>query len=117
MAKILAALAALSLLGAAQPVATGPGTPYYDGIPPVKYQRTGFAIVLFVPPALINQACGATDMPPGLTLLACTRRLKAGPKVTIMPDPCAFATTSEYARILCHENAHALGGWSGTHPL
>lgn len=101
-------------LWAAEPLKTGLGTRYYDGPPPVRFIKEGFVPVLFVAPGRINEACGLEN-PDGLTLVACARMTKGGVKVVIMPHPCA-AMIESYALVLCHETAHAIGGWSGEHP-
>jgi antirestriction protein ArdC len=35
-------------------------------------------------------------------------------KLLIMPDPCKFPATDNYARLMCHELGH-LDGWPGSH--
>lgn len=42
-------------------------------------------------------------------VMACTRPLKTGEKVIVMPNPCLFSDIEYYARIQCHENAHYQG--------
>ena len=119
MFKEAAAVAMMALLGAPSPaevIKTGPGTRYYDGAPPARFIKQGIVPVMFVNPALINEACGIGNLP-GLTLLACTRRTKEGVAVVIMPHPAAFMDSNGYALVLAHEIAHANGGWSGSHEL
>ena len=98
------------------PVATGPGTRFYDGPPPARFIREGIVPVLFVDPARLAEACGA-KVPPGLALVACTRMTKSGVKVVIMPHPAVAMKTDYYALVLAHELAHALANWPGDHPL
>ena len=105
------ALLALAALVAATP-ATGPGTPYYSGMPPVRYQGEGIAIVAFVDD--VSPYCGTA--PAGLVVLACTQSMKDGTPVIIMPNACLFGDVDAYARILCHERGHA-AGWPSNHPL
>ena len=73
--------------------------------------------VVFVPFHQLNEFCGIKPIE-GKTLLGCTRRLKSGGPIVIMPDPVPAAENGEfYARIMAHELGHALGNWSGNHEL
>lgn len=118
MFKSLAAVSAMALLGAPtpadMPVQTGQGTRYFAGDPPSRFVKEGAAIVVFIHPAKINEACGLAN-PKGLTLIACVRRDGDTP-IIFMPHPAAFPN-DPYAQIMLHEGAHAWGGWDGTHPL
>jgi hypothetical protein len=102
-------LAAALLIGAAPP-ADGQ---WSDATPPVRFQGPITAILMTVPPEAMNAACGSTP-PPGTIVLACTRWLEGGSPVIIMPAPCLYDATDEYAHVLCHEGAHTRG-WSGNH--
>lgn len=113
--KALALLAAALLAAPSAPVETGPGTRYYAGLPPVRYVKGGFVAVLFVHPAQLYEACGTKPIP-GMVLHGCSRVMKTGQKAIIVSHPC-LALDGPYSAILCHESAHALGGWPGTHPL
>ena len=104
-------LAAALLIGAAPP-ADGQ---WSDATPPVRYQGPIQAILMTVPPEAMNAACGASP-PAGTVVIACTRFLKSGAPVIIMPDPCPYAEVDRYAAILCHEGAHANHNWPGNHP-
>lgn len=105
------AILALTLLGAAPgPVATGPGTEHFDGMPPARFWREDVAIVVFVND--VTELCG--DSPPGLTMIACTRKFE-GQVAVVMPHPVGRALEGEYyARILAHELGHH-AGWTGMH--
>ena len=70
---------------------------------------------MFVPFEHLPKVCGAV-VPEGKVLLGCVRETTTGLKVMFLPDACPAAENGElYARIVCHETAHALGGWSGNH--
>jgi hypothetical protein len=111
--KALLALAALLTAAPTTPVETGLGTPYYAGNPPIRYNREGAALILFV--ADVAPFCGIA--PEGLTVIACTRSTKEGVPVIIMPHPAIYGVAGDYyARIMAHELAHDLGGWPADHP-
>lgn len=96
------------------PAVTGPGTRYFDGLPPARFVKGGFVTVLFVHPAQLYEACGAPQVQ-GLTLKGCARMMKSGVKAVIVPHPCV-TLDGEYTVILCHELGH-WAGWPGDHPL
>lgn len=112
--KLFVALAALLAAAPATPqVATGPGTPYFAGMPPARYDGTGAAIVVFTDD--VTQFCGGA--PEGLVIVACVRRTKEGAPFIFMPNPRPAAELGDpYARILHHELAH-VRGWEADHPL
>src|SRR6478736_984492 len=104
--KALLALAALLTAAPSTPVATGPGTPYYDGLPPERFFHEGAAIVLFV--GDVSPYCGYA--PPGLTTIACTIETDKGTPVIIMPHPITLGRQGDfYARVLAHELSHQQG--------
>lgn len=73
--------------------------------------------VVFVPFDMLNEVCGV-PREEGKRLLGCTRQLKSGGPIVVMPDPVPAAENGEfYARIMAHELGHALGNWSGNHEL
>jgi hypothetical protein len=110
--RYLVALAALLTAAPSTPIETGPGTRYFDGMPPARYDGTGAAIVVMVND--VATYCG--EAPQGLTIIACTRRTEGGAPIIFMPNPSEAAAQGDfYARILAHELAHAQG-WPGTHP-
>jgi uncharacterized membrane protein len=109
--RILVALAALLTAAPAIPQEAPPPR-WTDATPPVKYQRTGFVPVFFVPPHMVQAACSPVGQPPaGLTVVACTRWIEVDGKqvrIVVMPDPCAFAAVDPFAAVQCHENSHFL---------
>lgn len=111
--KVIGALCAMALCVSATPAQEGPVS---SSMPPERFRKLGVVPVLFVPFHQLNEFC-AVPREEGRTLLGCTRRLKSGQPIVIMPDPCPAGEGEFYARIMCHENAHALGGWSGNHEL
>lgn len=119
MFKSLAAVAMMGLLGAPTPAdvkpATGPGTRYYDGPPPIRFIKEQFVPVLFIHPSRMNEACGMPNMQ-GMVLVACARPTRDGIKVVIMPHPALSMHDNPYALVLAHELAHT-AGWDGAHPL
>jgi hypothetical protein len=104
------ASAALAAAPSPAPVATGTGTPYYDGMPPARFQGEVVEVVVYTND--VTPYCGTA--PEGLEIIACTRDVKGTP-VTVLPNPCAIGDEDWYARIACHEKGHALG-WPGDHP-
>jgi hypothetical protein len=111
--KTIVAIAALLTAAPSIPQEVQPK--WSDGIPPTRFQATGFVPVLFVPPAMIAEACSTVGTPPeGSVVIACTRMVKVDGKdvrIVVMPDPCPFAVQDAYAHVQCHENAHYLSGW------
>ena len=113
MRKAIAAIAVAILCVSA----TASEGRWSNSIPPERFQKTGVVAVAFIPPELIAEACGIKDVPEGKVVVACTRRFKKGAPIIFMPNPCLVAEVDYYARIACHENAHAIGGWSGNHEI
>lgn len=86
-------------------------------IPPAEFQAYGATNIIIVSPVEIAKYCGglsAKDEESGKVLLGCTKFNFVGNTI-IVPDPCPLAEQELYALILCHEAAHALGGWSSRH--
>jgi hypothetical protein len=104
--KALACAGVLPLLASA----SLPGT-MNDGMPPVRFQGSTAAVVIFTDRAGIDSACGIA--PPGYRIIACTRTMNATP-VVFMPNACPFGDSEFYARIMCHEAGH-VQGWTGMH--
>ena len=113
MGKVLTAIAAMLACVSATASAQvhAPANP----MPPPEYRGTGAVIVVFVPEYMLEQVCGI-KAPEGLRLRACARMFPGGKKYVVMPDPCPAAATDDYALVMCHEVAHALGNWPGDHP-
>lgn len=76
-----------------------------SGIPPVRFRGDNVAAVFFVDD--VTKLCGRAK--PGFVILACAQ----GNQIA-MPNPCAYAASERYARIMCHELAH-VSGWPATH--
>lgn len=111
--KALLALCLAPLLAAPTvPIQTGPGTPYFAGMPPERFIREVAVMALFVAPSRIEDLCGPP--PEGMVVMACVRRLE-GVEVVIMPHP-IVAHGEVYADLLTHELAH-VAGWSREHEL
>lgn len=115
MRKLATAIAAMVLCVSAtagEPTKEGR---YSSSIPPERYRGLGAVIAVFVPFHLLNEACGV-PREEGKTLLGCATRTKEGAPIVFLPDSCPAAINGElYARVVCHEIAHAKGGWSGDH--
>ncbi len=107
--KPLLALALSPFLASATPLAHGP---IYAGMPPEQYWMTD-AVVITLYVNDVARHCG-TVAPPGMTVLGCTRHVD-GVTVMVLPNPCLLADEL-YARIACHERAHA-AGWTRMHEL
>jgi hypothetical protein len=80
-----------------------PKTDVYDGMPPPQMRG----------PATMTVATGTLDdcgePGPGLVFEACVRS-----GIVHMPNPCDFSD-EEFARLLCHEQAHAAHHWPADH--
>lgn len=100
-------------------VQTGPGTRFYSGIPPMRFQGEAVAVIVFLNREHLLEACNdGRPVPAGLQLMACARQMKKGPKVIFMPLPGPYAYMGEeYARLIVHEVGHSAFGWPGDHPL
>lgn len=110
--RYLVAIAALLTAAPSTSVETGPGTPYFDGMPPARYDGNVAAIVVMVDD--VAPYCGPPP-PEGLQIVACARRLKDGSPIIFAPNPRPYAEAGDrYAQIMLHEGAH-VAGWSGNH--
>lgn len=98
-----------SALVIAATLSSGFGTVRDDDWPPVRYRGTGMVIVIYGSQALIDKECGKA--PKNFVTEAC-----ASEQREVLPDPCTFPKTDDYARIACHENAHFFRDWPETHP-
>ena len=80
--------------------------------PPMEFRGPATAVVKFTTPEEVSRVCGKglPALPVGLRIVACSWPTKFAEGAVLMPDPCAWADTEEYAKIQCHENAH-LRGW------
>lgn len=96
------ALAALAALGA---------NLFTDARPPERFQSDAAFTVEVRDQKGINRVCHPLfGVPPaGMKTDACSTEGRV-----IMPNPCDFAETERYARMLCHEMAH-VNGWPPTH--
>lgn len=83
-----------------------------NGLPPVRYQDNGAAIVIFTDRAGIDSMCGVAEPPH--QIIACKRSLENGVPVIIMPNACYVGQVEYYARIMCHEMGH-VNGWGVDH--
>ena len=107
--KWIVALAALLCAAPTTPQETGPGTPFFAGMPPVKYQANNAQVVVFT--SDLRQFCGAPE--PGMVILGCARKMGNTP-VLFLPNPCLLGDREFYARIACHELGHR-NGWTALH--
>lgn len=82
----------------------------YAGMPPERLQGEAAGFVVFADD--IGRFCG--ESPDGLITLACTKTHRELGKVVILPNPCAYGE-EVFARLACHEKAHAAFGWTGAH--
>jgi hypothetical protein len=80
-----------------------PKTFVYDGMPPLRMR--GPAVVIVSTGSVAE--CGKP--PKGFTFEACTDGI-----IIHTSNPCDFPE-QEYARLLCHEIAHASWGWPADH--
>jgi hypothetical protein len=91
-------------------LATGFGTRYDDHWPPARWRGVGTTSVLYArSQETVDHLCGRA--PKNMTTEACVTTQG----VEVLPDPCTYP--GEYARIVCHENAHRFRNWPGDHPL
>jgi hypothetical protein len=84
---------------------------YSDAVPPARFQHNATVELEIAGQQKIDQTCHSLfgQPPTGMKTDACTTG-----RHLILPDPCAKAATESYARLLCHELAHA-NGWPSTH--
>lgn len=76
-----------------------------EGTPP-QYQGDAAAVVMTGGQVPVHVFC-SNGRPTDRVVLACT---SSDRKVVVMPNPCEFADTERYARLLCHEMGH-VNGW------
>lgn len=82
-------------------------------MPPLRFRDGNVRVmVTFTDQAGIEKACGKAQ--PGNTMIACHKRYTFGGSELFLPNPCSRGDTEFYAKVTCHENAHAKG-WSGEH--
>lgn len=73
---------------------------------PLQYRGDAAATIITAGQVPVHVFC--TDgAPTDRVALACT---SADRKVIVMPNPCEFADSERYARLLCHEMGH-VNGW------
>ena len=94
-----------ALVGGAEP------SLYTNVHPPARFQRDTSFVLEVRDQAGINRICDPLfgRPPAGMKTDAC----HTGRKV-VAPNPCSYPQTETYARLLCHEMAHA-NGWPPTH--
>ena len=99
---------AVALLAAPSAPALAPNsTTTSDAWPPTRFQGDTGAKVMFVAPGLIGSLCG--EAPAGFVIEACTEGV-----MMVLPNPCLFEHTDEYAKLVCHELGHR-NLWPSTH--
>lgn len=79
------------------------------GWPPQRFQRNNAVRVTFTSGVAVTNICAGGVPPCGYVVLACQRA-----SGLILPNPCTYSHSDEYARLVCHELAH-LNGWPATH--
>lgn len=106
--SIAVALSGIALLGGCRTEKAQVGE-YRFGIEgaPLQYQGDAVAVVMTGGQVPVHVYCSG-GLPTNQVILACT-----SPDRTIiaMPNPCEFADTERYARLLCHEMGH-VNGWT-----
>lgn len=77
-----------------------PTTPFYDGMPPARFQGPGVMKIDFGH----VEKCGVPKMPdhPNAKFAACWRH-----GIAYLPNPCNYPN-EEFARLACHEKAHGM---------
>jgi hypothetical protein len=80
-------------------------------LPPAHMRGDAMATVAFT--ADPERLCGKP--PKGARVAGCLRQYPGGASIMVVPNPCPFATTEPYARILCHEIGH-VHGWKHDAP-
>lgn len=98
--KSAALLFALALGGAAVP------------LPPAHMRGDAMATVAFT--ANPERLCGTP--PAGMRIAGCLRPYPGGAHIMVVPNPCPYAATEPYARIVCHEMGH-VNGWVHDAPV
>lgn len=87
-----------------------------DGTPPERFRANAHAVVVTSSPAGVAEYCAklaGSRPPPGMVIKACTFDHE-GVTIVLMPNPCGYPDSDEYAHYLCHEFGH-VNGWPGTH--
>lgn len=78
--------------------------------PPVQYQSSNAALVIFAGAATVQSLCaGTTSLKEGQMFLGCMGTKDATP-IIVVPNPCLMPETDFYAGIVCHELAYE-NGW------
>lgn len=110
----------LALALAVGPIATGPGTMFFAGMPPERFQGAAIVKLVVARPESLPALCDYTmpETPPEqhLELKGCARTDIWGRPYIVIADPCPMGAYEETATILCHELAHTRG-WAADHPL
>lgn len=88
---------------------SGFGTVRDDDWPPQRFRALGMVIVIYGTQKTIDKECGKA--PATFITEGCAN----GERI-VLPDPCRFPKSDEFARITCHELAHELGNWPESHP-
>lgn len=102
------------MIGLILAAAWGYGTVNFDGWPPQRYTRDTTAFVHFIAPQFVSAKCDLGRPDPLHPTEACSF---GPPNEIYIPNPCDFAASDNYARLLCHEIAHiAPNNWPDTHP-
>lgn len=92
---------------------TGPGTIFYDGMPPTSFPGTGTVTLVLTND--VGALCGYVSKP--LIVRGCAKRGKDGKATIVMENPRRRAERGDRtALILAHELAH-LQGWPADHPI
>lgn len=75
---------------------------------PEAYRGPATTQVTFASPEDVVAQCkkGLPPVPEDITVVACTWRADGH---MVVPNPCLYAATEFYARIMCHEKGHVLG--------
>lgn len=108
------ALAAPSQAGVpAEKPLSGPGTRYFAGPPPPRFQHDTMTVVLFT--SDVARSCGKEPPPEGFVILGCTLRDPAtGNVLMVLPNPCRMTGEGLHRHIACHEIGH-VNGWGSYH--
>jgi len=82
-------------------------TYYSDGMPPERFRANRKVMIQFGGQADIERVCGKA--PCNMIMLACQP-----PNLLMLPNPCKYGPSDEFAKLVCHELGH-LNGWPATH--
>jgi len=101
------------LLATSSPDRPGWGTTVFDGWPPERFQHMpDKAVRIIFGRVAINAECGRTLWPEVIEACSISQD-----ELLVMPDPCQFPETDDFARLMCHEIAHLPpNNWPGNHP-